>query len=123
MILVLPLLRRKEIVRIDVFQPDEDARDTGAFRFSNEVWDFMAQRVDLNQETNVHAVSFAQLDDAIKNQLPVFVAREIIVGNEKPKACMWGHSTHQIATFPRRAATTPCPYRKTGHTKQPPITI
>ena len=43
----------------------------------------MAQRVDLDEEAHIHAVFFAQLDDAVEDRLPVLVAGEVVVGDEE----------------------------------------
>ena len=37
----------------------------------------------MDQEANVHAVLFTQLDDAVENRLPILVTREIVVGDKK----------------------------------------
>ena len=42
---VLPLLGGKQVVRIDVLQPDEDAADSGLRRLFDEVRDFVALSV------------------------------------------------------------------------------
>jgi hypothetical protein len=42
----------------------------------------VAQRVDLNRQVNVDTFG-SQLDQAVKNQFPVLVAGEVIVGDEK----------------------------------------
>ena len=81
--LVLPLLGGEQIIRIDVLEPDEDAGDAGAFGFGDEIRNFVAQRVDLDQKAHVHAVLLAQLDDAVEDRFPVLVAGEIVVGDEE----------------------------------------
>ena len=81
--LVLPLFGGQQIVGIDVLQPDEDAGYAGAFGLGDEIRDLVTQRVDLDQETHVHAVVFAQFDDAVEDRLPVLVAGEIVVGDEE----------------------------------------
>ena len=82
--LVLPLLGGEQIVGIDVLEPDEDAGDAGALGLGDEIRDFVAERVDLDQEAHVHAVLLAQFDDAVEDRLPILVAGEIVVGDEKP---------------------------------------
>jgi hypothetical protein len=42
----------------------------------------MTHGIDLSDDVDLQAVLFAQLDLAIKLCFPVFVARQIIVGNK-----------------------------------------
>ena len=51
--LVLALLGGQQVRRVDVFKPEEYARHTGTLRLLDEVRNLMAQRVDLNHETDV----------------------------------------------------------------------
>ena len=81
--LVLALLRRGEIVRIDVLQTDEHARDAGPLRLLHEVRNLVAQRVDLDHQAERDSVLLAQLDQAVEDRLPLLVAREIVVGDEE----------------------------------------
>ena len=81
--LVLPLLRRDQIVGIDVFEPDEDAAGSGPCRLLDEVGNLVAERIDLNGEPDVHALLDAQFDHAVKQRFPVVIAGEIVVGNEE----------------------------------------
>ena len=83
MILFCRFLAASRLSGIDVLQPDEDAGDAGALGLGDEIRDFVAQRVDLDQEAHVHAVFLAQFDDAVEDRLPVLVAGEIVVGNEE----------------------------------------
>ena len=81
--LVLPLLGGDQIGRVDVLEPDEHAGDAGAARFLDEVRDLVAERVDLDHETDIEAVFLAQLDDPVVDRFPILVAGEIVVGDEK----------------------------------------
>ena len=81
--LVLPLLRRQQIGRIDVLEPDEDSGHARPFRFLDEIRDPMAQGVNLDHEPNVHAVAFTQLDDSIVDRFPIAVAGKVVVGDEE----------------------------------------
>ena len=71
--LVLALLRRGEIVRIDVLQSDEDARDAGPLRLLHEIRDLVAQRIDLDHQAERDAVLLPQLDQAVEDLLPFSV--------------------------------------------------
>ena len=44
----------------------------------------MAQGIDLNNEFGIEAVNLPHVNETVENQLPVLVAREVIVGNEEP---------------------------------------
>jgi hypothetical protein len=45
----------------------------------------MAKRIDLEQQSDVDAVLFAQPDQPIEDRLPIPVAGKVVVGNEKPR--------------------------------------
>jgi hypothetical protein len=64
-----------------MFQADEHLLHAGARRFLDEVQNFVAEGVDLNQQLDVETVALAQQDEAIEDRLPVLVAREIVVGD------------------------------------------
>jgi hypothetical protein len=81
--LVLPLFSRRQVVGIDVLEADENARHAGALRLGDEVGYPMAQGVHLDQEAYVQAVSPAPLNDSIEDGLPILVAGEVVVGDEK----------------------------------------
>src|SRR6185437_7488892 len=81
--LVLLLLRRDQVGGVDVLQPDIDALDAGAAGLVDEVRQLVAQRVDLDDEAELHLFVLTQLDDAVEYDLPVLVAREIVVGDEE----------------------------------------
>src|SRR5262249_41582552 len=81
--LVLALLRRGEIIRVDIFQSNEHPRDAGPLRFGDEVFDFVAKGVDLDHQAERNPILLPQLDQAIEDRLPLLVAREIVVGNEE----------------------------------------
>ena len=54
----------------------------------------MAERVDLQQEPDPEAVLLAQFDQAIEDRLPVAVAGEIVVGDEKARDVLRGVGAH-----------------------------
>ena len=81
--LVLPLLRTDQVVRIDVLQPDEDALDAGALGLLDEVRQPVAERVYLDDEAHLQAFDFAQVNQAVEDRFPVFVAGEVVVGDEE----------------------------------------
>ena len=91
---VLVLLHVNQIVRVDAFQPDEGVGAAGAARLDDEVRDLMRQRVDLDQERDLHPIAFAQLDQPIEDRLPVPVAGEIVVGNEEARDALRGILAH-----------------------------
>src|SRR6516225_5012685 len=51
--LVLALLGRNEVVRIDVLQPNEDTAHAGGGRLLDEIRDLVAKRIDLNGKADV----------------------------------------------------------------------
>src|SRR6516225_2140389 len=81
--LVLALLRRNEVVRIDVLQPDEDTTHAGGGRLLDEIRDLVAKRIDLNGKADVRAVAGAQLDQPVEQLLPITVTGEIVVRDKK----------------------------------------
>ena len=81
--LVLTLLCRDKIVRINVLQSYEHSTNSRLGRLLDEVWDFVTQRVNLDGKADVRAVSGAQGYQTIKQQFPIAVTREIVVGDEK----------------------------------------
>src|SRR5262249_33269317 len=70
---VLLLFRRQKVVGIDVLQPDEHPAYAGTRRFLDEAGDFVAQRVDLDDEMESLALVLAQRDQPVENRLPVAV--------------------------------------------------
>ena len=54
----------------------------------------MAQRVDLQQQPDLEAVLLAQFDQAIEDRLPVAVAGEIVVSDEKARDVLRGVGAH-----------------------------
>ena len=81
--LVLALLGRDQVRRVDVLKPEEHAGHAGALGLLDEVRNLVAQRVDLDHEADVEAILFAQLDDAVVDRFPVLVPREIVVGDKE----------------------------------------
>ena len=80
--LVLPLLGVLEIGRVDVFEPDEDARHPGPRAFLDETGNAVAERIDLDDEVEGEPFGFPHADEAIENGFPILVAGEIVVGDE-----------------------------------------
>src|SRR2546427_6886219 len=81
--LVLALLCRGEIVRVDVFQSNEHPGDAGPLRLHDEVFDLVAKRVDLDHQAERNPALLPEFDQAIEDRLPLLVAREIVVGDEE----------------------------------------
>src|ERR1019366_1173272 len=82
--LVLALLGSDEIVRVDILQPDEDMLHPSLPGLFYEVRNLVAERVDLDGEADILEFLLAQFDDAIEKYFPVGIAREIVVGDQKP---------------------------------------
>ena len=101
--LVLPLLGAGEIVRVDVLEPDEDARDAGALRLLDEVRDLVAERVDLDHQAERNAVLLPQLDQAVEDRFPILVAGEIVVGDEEFVDALRPVEAHQLFDVVGRA--------------------
>ena len=51
--LVLPFLGGDQIVRVDIFEPDEDVANAGLRRLLDEIRNLVAERVDLDGEDEV----------------------------------------------------------------------
>ena len=102
-ILFWRFLAAAEIVRVDVLQADEDARDAGALRLLDEVRDLVAERVDLDHQAERDPVLLAQLDQAVEDRLPFPVAREIVVGDEELVDALRPVEPHQMLDVVRRA--------------------
>ena len=79
---VLLLLRRGQIVGIDVLKPDEHPLDARGDRFLDEAGDLVAGGVDLDDEARVDAL-LAQFDQPVEDRFPVAIAGEIVVGDEE----------------------------------------
>jgi hypothetical protein len=62
---------------------NKDAGDAGAFRLGDEVMNLVAERIDLDEEANVHAVYLPQLMMRSRIGSQSSVASEIVVGNEE----------------------------------------
>src|SRR5580693_2049164 len=92
--LVLPLLRAHQRRRIDVLKPDEDGVAARARGFLNEVRDLVAERIDLEQEPDPKTLILPQLDQAIKDRLPVAVAGEIVIRNEEARDALCSVRPH-----------------------------
>ena len=102
--LVLPLLGAEEIVGIDILQPDENAANAGAGAFLDKIRQLVAQRVDLNDEADIELLHLPQVDQAIEDRLPVLVACEIVVGDEKTSQTLGVIDAHDLLDVISRAA-------------------
>ena len=91
---VLLLLRRAQIVGIDVLKPDEHPLDASSHRLLDETRDLVARRVDLDDEAGVDAL-LAQRDQPVEDRLPVAVASQIVVGDEKVANAVRDIDAHQ----------------------------
>jgi hypothetical protein len=80
--LVLPLLRRREIRRVDVLQPDEDAPHSGAPSLLDEPRNPVTHGVNLDDESG-RDVFVTKLDKSVENGLPFPVAGKIVVGGQE----------------------------------------
>src|ERR1700733_6218669 len=56
--LVLSLLRRQEIIGIDVLKPDEHARDARAFCFLDKIRNLVTKRVHLDEKPKRNTLGF-----------------------------------------------------------------
>ena len=103
--LVLALLGRREVVRVDILQPDEDPRDAGPFGLLYKVRNPVAERVDLDHQAERDAVTLLELDQPVEDRLPLSVAREIIVGDEESVDALRPIEAHQALHIVGRAET------------------
>src|SRR5262252_3079041 len=94
--LVLPLLGSGEVVRIDILETDEHTCDAGTLRLLDEIWDPVAQCVNLDHQAERDSVPFAQRDQAVEDRLPCLVACEIVVGDEEFVDALRPVETHQM---------------------------
>ena len=81
--LVLPFLRSDQIVWIYVLEPDENSAYACFGRFLNEVRNLVTECIDLDGKTETGELGLAQMDEAIEQQFPISIAREIVIGNEE----------------------------------------
>jgi len=101
---VLPLLGAEQIGRVDVLKPDKHALDAGARALLDEVRQLVAERVDLDDEAVAELLRLAQIDEPIKDQLPVLVAGEIVVSDEEGAQALRVVFVHDALDVVRRAA-------------------
>ena len=80
--LVLPLLGVLEIGRVDVFEPDEDARHPCPRAFLDETGNAVAECIDLDDEVELQSLDLAHVDQPVEDGLPILVTGEIVVGDE-----------------------------------------
>src|SRR5262249_8261936 len=92
-----------QVVWIDVFKPDKDATHAGSRRFFNKVWNLVAKRVDLDRKTKFVEFGCFQIDQAIKQNFPVTVAREIIIRDEETLNALGMVLAHNFFEVIRRA--------------------
>ena len=101
--LVLALLRAHERLGIDVLKPDEDRVAAGPRRLLDKARDPVAERVDLKQKPDPKTLVLPQFDQPIEDRLPVAVAGEIVVGDEKAGDALRGVGAHDRLDVVRRA--------------------
>ena len=105
---VLLFLGLQQIVGVDVFEPDKDPLAAGARRLLDEVRDAVAERVDLDDELQPEPLALAHLDQTVEDRLPIPVAREIVVGDEKTEDALGEIGAHQpldiVGVAPARLA-------------------
>ena len=104
---VLLLLRRRQIVGIDVLQPDEHPLDARRHRLLDEAGNLVAGRVDLDDEARVDAL-LAQFDQPVEDQFPVAIAGEIVVGNEEVADAVGDIDPHQELRCRPQSDTVTC---------------
>ena len=91
---ILLLLRRGQIVGIDVLKPDEHPLDAGRHRLLDEAGNLVAGRVDLDDEARVDAL-LTQFDQPVEDRFPVAIAGEIVVGDEEVADAIGDIDAHQ----------------------------
>src|SRR5262249_6269867 len=82
--LVLVFLAGQQVVRVNVFKPDEDPPHACRSRLLDEVRNAVAQRVDLDRETDRQSFAEPQMDHSVEQRFPMAIAGEIVVGDKKP---------------------------------------
>src|SRR3984885_2707996 len=88
--LVLALLRAHERLRIDVLKSDEDRVAAGPRRLLDKPRNPVAECIDLKEKPDPKTLVLPQFDQPIKDRLPVAVAGEIVVGDEKAGDALGG---------------------------------
>src|SRR6185312_8186605 len=68
---VLALFGARQIIRIDVLEPDEDAPHAGLGAFLYEIRQLVAERIDLNNEADMEILYLPQMYEAIENGFPI----------------------------------------------------
>ena len=79
---VLRFSGRGEIARVHAFHADENVGAAGGARFSHEVFDLPGEHVDLHHELQGNVLFVLQVRQRVEDGFPIFVAREIVVGEE-----------------------------------------
>src|SRR5580700_1059427 len=80
---ILLLASAEQGVRIDAFEADEHARDSGAARLLDETRQAVTHGIDLDDELEVQLLLLAHCDEAVEDIFPVGVAGEVVVGDEE----------------------------------------
>src|SRR4029077_5160467 len=70
---ILLLLRRGQIIGIDVLKPDEHPLDAGRHRLLDETGNLVAGRIDLDDEARVDAL-LTQFDQPVEDRFPIAIA-------------------------------------------------
>ncbi len=99
---VLLLLRRGQIIGVDVLEADEYSLDARRHRLLDEAGNLVAGRVDLDDEARVDALR-AQFDQPVEDRFPVAIAGEIVVGDEEIAHAVGDIDPHQLLDVIGRA--------------------
>ena len=62
----------------------------------------MTERINLDQQADWNSISFAQINQAIKNRLPFLVARKIVVGNKETTDALCKVEPYKLLDIVRR---------------------
>src|SRR5207302_102212 len=81
--LVLPLLGSHQRLRVDILKPDEGEENSRASALLDEISNPVAQRIDLDEQSDLDLFLLPQIDEAIEDRFPVPIAGEIIVRDEE----------------------------------------
>src|SRR5262245_19986087 len=92
---VLLFLRLQEVVWVDVLEPDKDTLAAGTRRLLDKIRDAVTERIDLDDELQFEPFALAHRDEAVKDRLPIAVAREIVIGDEEAKNALREVGAHQ----------------------------
>ena len=80
--LVLLLVGRGEVVRVDAFEAEKDVAAARRHRLADEARHPVDHHIGLDDKGDGQPFFFAEFDQAVEDRLPVSVTREIVVGDE-----------------------------------------